>query len=60
MKREKFILPAQRSGKTERIREEVKAAIERGENIYMPDTPPVAPENGEDDVDGQTTSGGEK
>jgi hypothetical protein len=39
----KFIQRSRRQGKTEEVKAEVKAAIERGEQIYTTDAPETAP-----------------
>ena len=45
----KIVQRSRRGGKTEDVRKEVKAAIERGEQVYLTD----APKTGDDGGDGE-------
>lgn len=45
----RFVVEGRRQGKTIRMQEMTEAAIERGENLYLPASPPMA----EDDLNGE-------
>lgn len=47
----KIVQRSRRGGKTEEVRKEVKAAIERGEQVYLTD----APKTGDDGGDGESS-----
>jgi hypothetical protein len=38
----KFEVQSRRSGKTLQVQEALKAAMERGEKIYLPTSPPIS------------------